>query len=88
MEEAGGVVVSIGSRKGIPRHVLVTGLTHDQEDELYQAIEDVYGNLLMSDYMHTCEFWVTDFPLDEVRHVVESKLFEMNIGFSITENVE
>lgn len=87
MEEA-RIVVSIGSRKGKLNHVLVTGLTQDQEDELYLAVETVYADRLMSDYMHTCEFWVTDFPLDEVQCVVEAKLLEMNIGFRLTEDVE
>ncbi len=88
MEEEVEIVVCIGSRSGSLRHVLVSGLSADQEDDLYAAVEAVYGDRLMSDYMQTCEFWATDFPIDEVRHVVESKLFEMNIGFSITENVE
>lgn len=82
------IVVTIGSRRGGLKRVLVSGLSQDQEDDLYAAVEAVYGDRLMSDYMQTCEFWVTDFPIDEVRHLVESKLFEMTIGFSFTEKVE
>ena len=82
MEEETGIAVSISSKKGNLRHVLVTGLSQDQEDELYVAVEAVYADRLMSDYLQTCEFWVEDFPVDELRHVIQAKLTQMDISFS------
>ena len=79
MEEENIVVISFGSRSGWSKHVHVFGLTKDQEDDLYLAVEEVYGNRLMSDFVLTCEFWVLDFSLEEVSAVVQAKLTEMHI---------
>lgn len=87
MEEEVEIVVSLGSRKGRLRHVLVSGLSEDQEDDLYAAVEAVYADRLMSDYMLTCEFWVPDFPLEEVCIVVRAKLRKMHIPHRFEETV-
>ncbi len=87
MEEENNVVVCFGSRNGRINHVRVRGLTADQEDELFVAVEEVYRTRLMTDYLLTCEFWVPDFPLEEVCIVVRAKLREMQILQQFEESV-
>lgn len=81
MDDVEVAVVCFGSRNCNAKHVLVVGLTKDQEDELYEALDVLYGERLLTDCMNTCEFWVPDFPLDEVRNAVEVKLGELSVRF-------
>lgn len=85
MEDKTEVVISFGSRNSNSRHVCVTGLTQDQEDDLFMAVEEVYRERLMTDCMLTCEFWIPEFALEEVCMVVQAKLSEMQICFSVVE---
>lgn len=87
MESKDYVAICFGSRSGQANHVRVRGLSEDQEDDLFRAVEKVYGSLLMSDYMQTCEFWVPDFSLEKVCLVVREKLSEMNIPHELEETV-
>ena len=87
MEVESMVVVCLGSRSGQSKHVRVLGLTTDQEDNLYWAVEEVYGHQLMSDYVNTCELWVPDFSLEEVSAVIQAKLNEMHIPHKFQETI-
>lgn len=85
MEDEDEIVINFGSRNSNSKHVRVIGLTQDQEDDLFMAVEKVYCERLMTDCMYTCEFWVPDFTLEEVCRVVQLKLSEMQITYRFEE---